>query len=136
MNATLLQLHLQRATGTRVSTQTVRNRLHHVGLYTRRTMICVSLTVDHYAACRRWTQEHLRWGELSGTTCSSRKNPALVYSLTIDGLSFGENVALLIILHENVRFGGGGVMVWAGVSINGHTDKYLYQEWSSDSSVI
>ncbi|GFV08736.1 transposable element Tcb2 transposase [Trichonephila clavipes] len=33
MNATLLQQHLRSATGTTVSTQTVRNRLHGVGLY-------------------------------------------------------------------------------------------------------
>ncbi|GFY21236.1 transposable element Tcb2 transposase [Trichonephila clavipes] len=33
MNATLLQQHLRLATGTTVSTQNVRNRLHGVGLY-------------------------------------------------------------------------------------------------------
>ncbi|GFV09522.1 transposable element Tcb2 transposase [Trichonephila clavipes] len=36
MNAILLQQHLRSATGTTVSTQTVRNRLHGVGLYARR----------------------------------------------------------------------------------------------------
>ncbi|GFU58203.1 transposable element Tcb2 transposase [Trichonephila clavipes] len=35
MNATLLQHHLRSATDTTVSTQTVRNRLHGVGLYAR-----------------------------------------------------------------------------------------------------
>ncbi|GFS54781.1 transposable element Tcb2 transposase [Trichonephila clavipes] len=44
MNATLLQQHLRSATGTTVSTQTVRNRLHGVGLYARRSMVCVRLT--------------------------------------------------------------------------------------------
>ncbi|GFS55118.1 transposable element Tcb2 transposase [Trichonephila clavipes] len=38
MNTTLLQQHLHSATGTTVSTQTVRNRLHGVGLYARRPM--------------------------------------------------------------------------------------------------
>ncbi|GFW83578.1 transposable element Tcb2 transposase [Trichonephila clavipes] len=38
MNATLLQQHLHSATGTTVSTQTVRNRLHFVGLYAHRLM--------------------------------------------------------------------------------------------------
>ncbi|GFX19419.1 transposable element Tcb2 transposase [Trichonephila clavipes] len=47
MNATLLQQHLRSATGTTVSTQTVRNRLNGVGLYTRRSM------------CQIW-----RWGVL------------------------------------------------------------------------
>ncbi|GFS91992.1 transposable element Tcb2 transposase [Trichonephila clavipes] len=35
MNATLLQQRLRSATGTTVSTQTVRSRLHGVGLYAR-----------------------------------------------------------------------------------------------------
>ncbi|GFW60426.1 transposable element Tcb2 transposase [Trichonephila clavipes] len=43
MNATLLQQHLRSATGTTVSTQTIRNRLHGVGLYARRPMECVRL---------------------------------------------------------------------------------------------
>ncbi|GFX14336.1 transposable element Tcb2 transposase [Trichonephila clavipes] len=38
MNATLLQQHLRTATGTTVSTQTVRNRLHGVSLYAHRSM--------------------------------------------------------------------------------------------------
>ncbi|GFS89582.1 transposable element Tcb2 transposase [Trichonephila clavipes] len=47
MNTTLLQQHLLSATGTTVSTQTVRNRLHGVGLYARRPMVCVKLTSRH-----------------------------------------------------------------------------------------
>ncbi|GFX18341.1 transposable element Tcb2 transposase [Trichonephila clavipes] len=47
INATLLQQHLRSATGTTVSTQTVRNRLHGVGLYARRPLVCVRLTSRH-----------------------------------------------------------------------------------------
>ncbi|GFU50285.1 transposable element Tcb2 transposase [Trichonephila clavipes] len=47
MNVILLQQHLRSATGTMVSTQTVRNRLHGVGLYARRPMVCVRLTSRH-----------------------------------------------------------------------------------------
>ncbi|GFW29082.1 transposable element Tcb2 transposase [Trichonephila clavipes] len=47
MNATLLQQHLRSATGITVSTQNVRNRLHGVGLYPRRLMVCVRLTSRH-----------------------------------------------------------------------------------------
>ncbi|GFU95073.1 transposable element Tcb2 transposase [Trichonephila clavipes] len=39
MNATLLQQHLRSATGTTVSTQTVRNQVHGVSLYARRPTI-------------------------------------------------------------------------------------------------
>ncbi|GFW91239.1 transposable element Tcb2 transposase [Trichonephila clavipes] len=47
MNASLLQQHLRSDTGTTVSTQTVRNCLHGVGLYTRRPLVCVRLTSRH-----------------------------------------------------------------------------------------
>ncbi|GFV66748.1 transposable element Tcb2 transposase [Trichonephila clavipes] len=59
MNATLLQQHLRSATGTTVSTQTVRNRLHGLGLYARRPMVCVRLTSRHRRDRREWATEHV-----------------------------------------------------------------------------
>ncbi|GFT93256.1 transposable element Tcb2 transposase [Trichonephila clavipes] len=79
MNATLLQQHLRSATGTTVSTQTVRNRLYGVGL-------CIFILRDR----------------------GSRNNPAFV--------------------HESVRFGGGGVLVYGGISIDGRTDLYIIRD--------
>ncbi|GFU11328.1 transposable element Tcb2 transposase [Trichonephila clavipes] len=61
MNATLLQQHLRSASGTTVSTQTVRNRLHGLGLYTRRPMVCVRLTSRHRRDRREWSTEHVNW---------------------------------------------------------------------------
>ncbi|GFT15415.1 transposable element Tcb2 transposase [Trichonephila clavipes] len=61
MNATLLQQHLRSATGTTVSTQTVRNRLHGVGLYARRSIVCVRLTSRHRRDRREWATEHVNW---------------------------------------------------------------------------
>ncbi|GFW43521.1 transposable element Tcb1 transposase [Trichonephila clavipes] len=85
MNATLLQQHLRSATGTTVSTQTVRNGLHDVGLYVRRSMA---------------------YFHLEGP--GSRNNPAFV--------------------HESVRFGGGEVLVYGGISIDGRTDLYIIRD--------
>ncbi|GFV41702.1 transposable element Tcb2 transposase [Trichonephila clavipes] len=100
MNATLLQQHLRSATGTKVSTQTVRNRLHGVGLYARRPMVCVRLTSRHRRDRRKrifiW-RDHGRGN-----------NPAFV--------------------HESVRFGGGGVLVYGGISIDGRTDVYIIRD--------
>ncbi|GFS85069.1 transposable element Tcb1 transposase [Trichonephila clavipes] len=115
MNATLLQQHLRSATGTTVSTQNVRNRLHGVGLYPRRPMVCVRLTSRHHRDRREWATEHVNWrrNEWSNVLFSdesrfsvhpdnrrifiwrdrgSRNNPAFV--------------------HESVRFGGEGVLVY------------------------
>ncbi|GFX50984.1 transposable element Tcb1 transposase [Trichonephila clavipes] len=114
MNATLLQQHFCSATGTTVSTQTVRNRLHDVRLYARRPMVCVMLTSRHRRDRREWATEHVNWrrNEWSNVLFSdesrfsvhpdnrrifiwsdrgSRNNPAFV--------------------HESVRFGGGEVLV-------------------------
>ncbi|GFY23475.1 HTH_Tnp_Tc3_2 domain-containing protein [Trichonephila clavipes] len=53
-----LQRQLLLATGRRMSSQTVRNRLHDGGLYARRPMVCIPLTPRHRAARRRWAAEH------------------------------------------------------------------------------
>ncbi|GFU63565.1 transposable element Tcb2 transposase [Trichonephila clavipes] len=100
INATLLQQHLRSATGTTVSTQTVRNRLHGVGLYARRPMVCVRLTSRH----RRHRRERIFIWRDRG----SRNNPAFV--------------------HERVRFGGRGVLVHGGISIDGRTDLYIIRD--------
>ncbi|GFU85264.1 transposable element Tcb2 transposase [Trichonephila clavipes] len=131
MNATPLQQHLRSATGTTVSTQNVRYRLHGVGLYPRRPMLCVRLTSRHRSDRREWATEHVNWrkNEWSNVLFSdesrfsvhpdnrrifiwrdrgSRNNPAFV--------------------HESVRFGGGGVLVYGGISIDGRTDLYIIRD--------
>ncbi|GFV02059.1 transposable element Tcb2 transposase [Trichonephila clavipes] len=60
-NATQLQRQLLLATGRRVSSQTVRNRLREGGLYARRPMFCIPLTPRHRAARRRSAAEHRDW---------------------------------------------------------------------------
>ncbi|GFS57511.1 transposable element Tcb2 transposase [Trichonephila clavipes] len=100
MNATLLQQHIRSATGPMVSTQTVRNRLDGVGLYARRSMVCVRLTSRH----RRDRSGRIFIWRVRG----SRNNPAFV--------------------HESVRFGGGGVLVYGGYSIDGRTDLCIIRD--------
>ncbi|GFT93628.1 transposable element Tcb2 transposase [Trichonephila clavipes] len=120
--------HLLSVIGTTVSTQTVRNRLHGVGLYARRPMVCVRLTSRHRRDRREWATEHVNWrrNEWSNVLFSdesrfsvhpdnrrifiwrdrgSRNNPAFV--------------------HESVRFGGGAVLVYDGISIDERTDLYI-----------
>ncbi|GFV01351.1 uncharacterized protein TNCV_2125771 [Trichonephila clavipes] len=60
-NATQLQRQLLLGTGRRVSSQTVRNRLHEGGIYARRPMVCIPLTPRPRAARRRWAAEHRDW---------------------------------------------------------------------------
>ncbi|GFV46021.1 transposable element Tcb2 transposase [Trichonephila clavipes] len=127
MNAIFLQQHLRSATGTTVSTQTVRNRLHGVGLYARQPMVCVRLTSRHRRDLREWATEHVNWRSnvlfsnesrfsvhpdnrriFIWRDRGSRNNPAFV--------------------HESVRFGGGAVLVYGGLSIDGRTDLYIIRD--------
>ncbi|GFW27915.1 transposable element Tcb2 transposase [Trichonephila clavipes] len=91
-------------------------------------MVCVRLTSRHRRDRRMWATEHVNWrrNEWSNVLFSdesrfsvhpdkrrifiwkdrgSRNNPAFV--------------------HESVRFGGGGVLVYGGISIDGRTDLYI-----------
>ncbi|GFV03188.1 transposable element Tcb2 transposase [Trichonephila clavipes] len=100
MHATFLQQHLRSPTVPTVSTQTVRTWLHGVGLYARRPMVCVRLTSRQ----RRDRRERIFIWRDRG----SRNNPAFV--------------------HESVRFCGGGVLVYGGISIDGRTDLYIIRD--------
>ncbi|GFU63915.1 transposable element Tcb1 transposase [Trichonephila clavipes] len=130
MNATLLQQHLYSATGTMVSTQTVRNRLHSVGLYALRPMVCVRLTSRHRRDRREWATDHGNWrrNEWSNVHFSDESH----FSVHTDNRRIfiwrdrgsRNNPAFV---HESVRFGGGGVLVYGGISIDGRTDLYIFQ---------
>ena len=60
-NATMLNNDFRATTGRRVSTQTVRNRLHDVQLHSRRPWRGPHLTLRHHAERYRWTQKHAEW---------------------------------------------------------------------------
>ncbi|GFV07734.1 transposable element Tcb2 transposase [Trichonephila clavipes] len=131
MNASLLQQHLRSATGTTVSAQSVRNRLHGVGLYARRPMVCVRLTSRHRRDRREWATELVNWRRNEWSNL-----------LFYDESRFSvlpENRRIFIwrdrgsrnnhaFMHESVRFGGGGMLVYGGISIDGCTDLYIIRD--------
>ncbi|GFU90660.1 transposable element Tcb2 transposase, partial [Trichonephila clavipes] len=86
MKTTLLQQHLRSATGTTVSTKTVRNRLHGVGLYARQPMWYWARTRD------------------------KASHDPIPIPLGYRGL------------------GGGGVLMYGGISIDGRTDLYINRD--------
>ncbi|GFW46152.1 transposable element Tcb1 transposase [Trichonephila clavipes] len=198
MNATLLQQHLRSATGTTVSTQTVRNRLHGVGLYARRPMECVRLTSRHRRDRREWATEHVNWRRIEWSNVifsdESRRSSGSHWSVTKcdfqdlkpflgdwkcrpktrtrltsrhrrdrrewatehvnwrriewsnvifsdeSRFSVHPNNRRIFIwrecgsrnnsasVHESVRFGGGGVLVYGSISIDGRTDLYIIRD--------
>ncbi|GFV77950.1 transposable element Tcb2 transposase [Trichonephila clavipes] len=131
MNATLLQQHLCSATGTTVSTQTARNQLNGVGLYARRPMVCVRLTSRHRHDRREWATEHVNWrrNEWSNVLFSDESR----FSVNSDNRRIfiwwdrgsRNNPAFM---HESVRCGGGGVLVYGGIFIDGRTYLYIIRD--------
>ncbi|GFW61696.1 transposable element Tcb2 transposase [Trichonephila clavipes] len=131
MNATLFQQHLRSATGTTVSTQTVRNRLHGVGLYARRPLVCVRLTSRHRRNRRESATEDLYWrrNEWSNVLFSDESffsvHPDNRRILIWRDRGSRNNPAFV---HESVRCGGGGVLVYGGIYIDERTDLYIIQD--------
>ncbi|GFV49063.1 transposable element Tcb2 transposase [Trichonephila clavipes] len=99
MNATLHQQHLRSATGTTVSTQIVRNRLHGVGLYARRPLVCV---------------RHQGIVTTAGSVFSSGGTVAVKIILRSC-----TKVSDLVV---------GGVLVYGGLYIDGRTDLYIIRD--------
>ena len=60
-NATTLRSELQNATGVRLSTQTIRNRLHEAGLRSRRPAIRIPLTRPYVQERLEWARDHVTW---------------------------------------------------------------------------
>ncbi|GFV70463.1 transposable element Tcb2 transposase [Trichonephila clavipes] len=131
MNATLLQQHLLSATGSTFSIQIIRNRLYGLGLYAGRPIVCVRLTSRHRCDRREWATEHVNWrrNEWSNVLFSDESR----FSVHPDNRRIfiwrdrcsRNNPAFL---HESVRFGGGGVLVYGGISIDGRTDPYIIRD--------
>uniref|UniRef100_A0A3B4ZXC1 Transposase Tc1-like domain-containing protein n=1 Tax=Stegastes partitus TaxID=144197 RepID=A0A3B4ZXC1_9TELE len=60
-SATELQAHLRDVRGTRVSRQTICNRLHCFGLNARRPLQVTPLTPRHRRERLQWAQDHVTW---------------------------------------------------------------------------
>ncbi|GFW97767.1 transposable element Tcb2 transposase [Trichonephila clavipes] len=100
MNATLLQKHLRSASGTTVSTQTIRNRLHGLGLYAHRPLVCVRLTSRHRRDHREWTTEHVNWRRNEWSNVLFLTSPVFLFIRIIGVFSSGGTVVVGIILRS------------------------------------
>ncbi|GFX57971.1 transposable element Tcb2 transposase [Trichonephila clavipes] len=100
MNATLLQQHLRSATGTTFSTQTVRNQLHGLGLYTHRPMVCVRLTSRHRRDRREWATEHVNWRRNEWSNVLFLMSLVFLFIRIIGVFSSGGTVSVGIILRS------------------------------------
>ncbi|KAG2456868.1 TCB2 transposase, partial [Polypterus senegalus] len=125
--ARALQNYLQQVTGVNVSDQTIRNRLHEGGLRAQRPLVGPVLTAEHRGARLAFAIEYQNWqvrhwrtvlftdeSRFTLSTCDRRER---VWR------SRGESYAACNIVQHD-WFGGGSVMVWGGISMEGRTDLY------------
>lgn len=124
---------LTAATGVRVSRQTVYRRLRQVGLYARRPAVCIPLTSPQKRARLQWSLEHQQWSrEQWGNVMFSDESR---FSLQTDsrrttiwrerGTRFHPGN-----ITERHHFPSGGVMVWAGIMLDGRTDLHIFEAGS------
>ena len=140
-NATTLRRDFQNATGVRTSTQTIRNRLHDNGLRSRPPAIRVPLTRYHVQMCLVWVRDHVTWTQNDWA-------PALFTDESRFCVDFTDRRARVwrlqnerfapVCVAEHDRFGGGSVMVWAGISAQGKMDLNVIDNgtFTIDSSQV
>ena len=127
-----IQSQLERANPhqRRMSTQTVRNRLHAAGLRSRSMVKKPLLTPRHKVARLQWTREHVRtthagWSNVLFTDeCrfSLHRSDGRVRAWRRRG---ERHTACCV--QPTVAYGGGSIMVWAGISANGKTDLVIME---------
>ncbi|GFV03104.1 transposable element Tcb1 transposase [Trichonephila clavipes] len=94
-------------------------------------MVCVRLTSRHRRDRREWATEHVNWrrNEWKNVLFSDESrfsvHPNNRRIFIWRELGSRNNPAFV---HESVRFGGGGVLVYGGISIDGRTDLYIIRD--------
>ena len=127
-NATTLRSELQNTTGVRLSTQTIRNRLHEAGLRSRRPAIRIPLTRYHVQERLEWARDHVTWALNDWTPILFTDESRFCVDFTdrrarvwrMRNKRFAE-----VCIAEHDRYGGGSVIVWAGISAQGKTDLHV-----------
>ena len=75
-----------------------------------------------------WARDHVTWTHNDWGQSCLQTSPGFVWTLPIDVLGYGEcqmSVFAPVCVAEHDRFGGGSVMVWAGISAQGKTDLHV-----------
>lgn len=123
--ARALQNQLVATTGTRISDQTVRNRLHQCQLRARRPARVSRLTAAHRRARRIFAEVHRHWTvrQWSNVLFTDESRFCLHHNDGRVRVWRRANERYLdSAVQETVRFGGGSIMVWGGICLNGRTD--------------
>lgn len=113
-----------------VCPQTIRNRLRNAGLRCRRPLVGNVLTPQHRAARLQWAQTHRIWPRQRWLNILFSDESRFLLHRADGRLRVyrrrNERYRQDCVLEVD-RFGGGGVMVWAGITSTGRTILYRIQ---------
>ena len=126
-NATQLQKQLLLATGRRLSSQTVPNRLHQGDLYASRPVICNPLTSRQRAEEDGLLNIEIK-SNMIGAKCCLRVSPDSVSSVILDVFWGWSEKGIQndpTFVRERSQYRRTGWMVRGGISIGGHKDLYI-----------
>ena len=114
-NVTTLCSELQNATDVRLSTQTIRNRLHEAGLRSRRPAIRIPLTRHHVQELLEWARDHVTWALNDWTLILFTDESRFCVDFTDRRARVGGcemNVLLKFVLQSMIAMAG--VQLWCG----------------------
>lgn len=133
ITSTVISRRLQNVRGVAASTETIRRRLLEGGLRSRRPAACHLLLPAHRRGRLNFAREYRNWGaeEWANVLFTDESRFCL---RSPDGRERvwrrpGERFEQCCI-SERIPFGGGSVMVWAGVSLHDRTELVLIENGS------
>jgi hypothetical protein len=103
----------------RISDQTVRNRLRQSGLRSRRPLKGMELKLRHRIARLQWALARLRWRRNTWQNIMFSDESKFNFKFSDGRLRIYHRCRERFAdgcVKETDRFGGGGVMVWGGIS--------------------
>ena len=120
----------RQATGIVLSAQTVRNRLHDIGLHARRPHVVPAMTADHRRLRLQWATEHRRWTVNEWSRVLFTDESRFVVDHHDGGIRVWREVGQRYdpqFAAPHNRWGSGSVMVWAGIAANRRTVLHVVQ---------
>ncbi|GFX84824.1 esterase FE4 [Trichonephila clavipes] len=124
---------LSHTTGTRVSRVTVSKRLHERGLFARRPAVCVPLTSTNRRVRLAWFRQHRDWSMDQWVTVLFTDESRFSLNINSRRTSIWREPGTRYLpckVHEFDNYGGGDLMAWTDIMLDGCTPLHVFKRGS------